>query len=109
MTKKYQKNNTVRDDLVKFPDKQGNGYLRYSVIVNKNGKLVRYSLTYINFNLYAQDNGRVLGYDNCHGHHHKHYMGEEEEIEFISFEDIQNQFEREWEALHEKAKKRKKY
>jgi hypothetical protein len=51
------------------------------------------------------DNCRVIGYDNCHGYHHRHYMGKEENIEFTSYEDIQNQFEIAWRELHEKAKK----
>lgn len=75
--------------------------------IDKKGKLVRYSFAYINFHLCVTDNGRVLGYDNCHGYHHKHYMGKEEEIKFFNLEDIQDRFEAEWEALHEKLKKQK--
>jgi hypothetical protein len=55
--------------------------------------------------LCAVDNFRVIGYDNCHGYHHRHYMGKEENIEFTSYEDIENQFEIAWRKLHEKAKK----
>jgi hypothetical protein len=93
------------DDTVKLPNKQGNGILKYSVGVDNEGKIVRYSLAYINPRLCAVDNCRVIGYDNCHGYHHRHYMGKEENIEFTSYEDIQNQFEIAWRELHEKAKK----
>jgi len=93
------------DDTVKLPNKQGNGILKYSVGVDNKGKIFRYSLAYINPRLCAVDNCRVIGYDNCHGYHHRHYMGKEENIEFTSYEDIQNQFEIAWRELHEKAKK----
>ena len=99
---KYTK---VVDDTVKLPEKQGNGILKYSVSTAKYGKIARYSFTYINFNIYTGDNGRVLGYDNCHGRHHRHFMGKEYDIDFNKFDDIQDHFEREWEALHEKVKK----
>ena len=36
--------------------------------------------------LWALDNGRVLGYDNNHGHHHRHFMGQVEAVEFESYE-----------------------
>lgn len=105
-TKAYIK---AKDDMVKLPAKQGNGVLKYSVSIDSKGKMVRYSFAYINFHVCAKDNGRVLGYDNCHGYHHKHYMGKEERVDFISLEDIQDRFEREWEELHEKVKKQKSH
>lgn len=95
------------NDTVKLPDKDGNGILKYSVSIDSKGKMVRYSFTYINFHLCAADNGRVLGYDNCHGYHHRHFMGNEEKIEFFNLEGIQDRFEAEWEKLHEKVKKQK--
>lgn len=103
--KKISKYIKIIDDTVKLPEKKGNGILKYSASIDKKGKVMRYSFAYINFNIYSGDNGRVLGYDNCHGYHHRHYMGKESDIEFLSFEEIQNQFEREWEILHEKIKK----
>lgn len=107
--KKTLKYTKIIDETVKLPEKKGNGILKYSVNVDKKGKIARYSFAYINFNIYTGDNGRVLGYDNCHGHHHRHYMGKEHDIEFSSFEDIQYQFEKEWEVLHEKVKKQKNH
>lgn len=36
-------------------------------------EVVRYSLAYINPRLCVVDNGRVLGYDNSHDYHHRHF------------------------------------
>jgi hypothetical protein len=32
-------------------------------------------LAYINHSTFYKDNGRVVGYDNSHHVHHRHYMG----------------------------------
>lgn len=106
--KSSKKHIKLVDDTVKLPEKQGNGILKFSISKDKKGKIARYSFAYINFNIYTGDNGRVLGYDNCHGHHHRHFMGETHSVDFFNFEDIQNRFENEWGALHEKVKKQKK-
>lgn len=45
------------------------------------------------------DNGRVVGYDNRHGYHHRHCFGKVEAIEFTSYDDIEQRFERDWLAL----------
>jgi hypothetical protein len=37
--------------------------------------VTRYNLAYINHATCHVDNGRVLGFDNAHELHHKHYMG----------------------------------
>ena len=95
------------DDTAKLPVKQGNGILKYSVRTDAKGTLTRYSFAYINFHIYTGDNGRVLGYDNCHGRHHRHFMGKEYDVDFSNLEHIQDRFEKEWEALHEKVKKQK--
>ena len=58
--------------------KSGGGIFQYEVWgYQEKGKTIvtRYNLAYINPTIYAGDNGRVLGYDNAHGHHHRHYMG----------------------------------
>lgn len=73
--------------------------LRREVWVGADGNVTRYNLTYINFLLYAKDNGRVLGYDNAHGSHHKHLMGTVTPVSFTSFEEIENRFQTEWEAI----------
>lgn len=47
----------------------------------------------------------MLGYDNAHGYHHRHYMGKVEPIKFHNFHELENEFQREFEVLSEKAKK----
>ena len=57
------------------------GYLQKGVTV-----VTRYNLAYINHSIYQMDNGRVLGFDNAHDYHHRHYMGDVQTVEFISYE-----------------------
>lgn len=70
--------------------------LRREVWVDHHGVVTRYNLAYINHSLFGGDNGRVLGYDNQHGCHHRHFRGETETCEFVSFENLEERFEREW-------------
>jgi hypothetical protein len=42
--------------------------------------------------LWALDNGRVLGYDNNHGHHHRHFMGRIESVLFVDNESLAARF-----------------
>jgi hypothetical protein len=55
--------------------------------------------------IFNGDNGRILGYDNEHWYHHRHYTGKVEKVEFSSFEEIQTRFEAEWREIHEKYQK----
>ena len=41
----------------------------------------RYNLAYINHRISHADNGRVIGYDNHHGRHHRHDRGRIESVE----------------------------
>jgi hypothetical protein len=59
------------------------------------GNVTRYSLAYIDPELFHGDNGRVLGYDNARGHHHKHLFGEETEYRFTTYTALVRRFERE--------------
>jgi hypothetical protein len=79
--------------------KRGNGMLRREVWVDERGKITRYNLAYINAQLFSGDNGRVIGFDNAHGYHHRHYYGEVEAVGFTSYEDTEMLFEKEWLAL----------
>ena len=83
--------------------KSGGGFLSYEVrgYAVKGGAAVvtRYNLAYINHAIHRGDNGRVLGFDNSHGYHHRHYMGKVESVEFESFEATQERFQREWLAI----------
>lgn len=89
----------IHDESHKISDKRGNGTLRREVCADRKGKVTRYNLAYINHNLHAGDNGRVVGYDNAHNYHHRHYFGVVEPIAFVSFEDVEERFERDWIAL----------
>jgi len=62
-------------------------------------RLVKYSLAYINPRICAVDNGRVLGYDNTHQYHHRHFRGKTEEIEFSNYAALLARFERELHQL----------
>jgi len=91
------------DESHKISDKHGNGKLRREIWVDSKTKQVtRYNLAYINHQIFAGDNGRVVGYDNAHDGHHRHYLGQVKPITFTSFEDIETQFEKDWTALKDK-------
>ena len=62
-------------------------------------RVARYSIAYINPKLYGGDNGRVLGYDNAHGVHHRHFMGKVSTLEFKSYEELVARFEDELREL----------
>lgn len=58
--------------------------------------MVKYSIAYINHLLFAGDNGRVLGYDNAHNYHHKHYFGDIMPVtDFVNYQDLIERFEEE--------------
>lgn len=95
------------DETINITKSKGNGTLKFLADIDSDGKLGRYSLTYININICNEDNGRVLGYDNDHGYHHRHYIGKIEKINFTNFDDIKKRFEAEWRELHEKHQESK--
>lgn len=82
--------------------KKGNGIMRREVWVDDKGTVTRYNLAYINNRLFNDDNGRILGFDNAHGYHHRHYYGQVETVNFICFEETEILFEKEWLALRSK-------
>ena len=85
------------DESHRISAKRGNGILRREIWVDEgSGKVTRYNLAYINHKIFAGDNGRVIGYDNAHDGHHRHYFGEVKPVEFTSFENIEDQFENDW-------------
>jgi hypothetical protein len=92
-------NRKIIDEIHKIPDRRGNGQLRREIWVDERGRVVRYNLAFINHHLFQGDNGRVLGYDNQHGYHHRHYFGAVEAVTFESFEQIEERFEADWLAL----------
>lgn len=92
----------VEDHRQSLPKRDGNGLLVRRIWVNPEDKneVIKYSLVYINDNITTKDNGRVLGYDNNHGRHHKHKMGKESLIDFSTFDELEAQFQTEFEEIH---------
>ena len=86
----------ICDDRYAVPRKHGGGEVRREIWVDAQGEVSRYNLAYINHQLYQGDNGRVVGYDNAHGFHHRHYFGRVTPVEFTSFEEIEARFQQDW-------------
>ena len=89
-----------------IPARRGGGTLKFAWygFVDKTGRQVitRYSLAWINPILFVGDNGRVLGFDNAHGFHHRHFMGVVEAVEYSNFEATFDRFVSEWQTLVQK-------
>jgi hypothetical protein len=79
------------------------GIVREEVWVNSKNKVVKYNLAYINFRLCQSDNGRVLGYDNAHGHHERHFMGAKVASAFTTYIDKSAGFYAEVNKLKEES------
>ena len=104
------KETLLEQERFELKPKSGGGLLSYEVWgYQQNGVTVvtRYNLAYINHSIYQGDNGRVLGFDNAHGHHHRHCMGEVQAVEFTSYEAILERFQNEWTQIV-KSKRGKK-
>jgi hypothetical protein len=87
------------------------GMLRFEVwgylLSGGHQQVTRYSKAYINPAICQRDNGRVLGYDNAHDGHHRHYVGTVEQVDFVSYEDTADRFTAEWQdivAKHSRSK-----
>jgi hypothetical protein len=59
------------------------------------GNVVACSLAYINLKQCPLDNGRVLGHDDSHGYHHRHFMGRVQAVEFSTCAALAERFIRE--------------
>ncbi len=106
MTKKSQKT-TYRKEDRHYLDKKHGILIQRIIVTDIQGKIEHYSLAYIDPTISTQDNGRILGYDNSHNYHHKHWFGTVEAIEFSSFEHLETKFEEEfWEIYHEHHSKK---
>ncbi len=97
--RKQPKETLLEQERYELKQKSGGGVLRYEVWgYVENGKTIvtRYNMAYINHAVCSKDNGRVLGYDNAHGYHHRHYMGSVEACDCVSHEDTVKRFQAEW-------------
>jgi hypothetical protein len=74
MTKRkpYKK---IINEVYSISTKKGGGLIKIEVWENDLNEVVKYSFAYINPMWFTGDNGRVLGDDNAHNFHHKHYYG----------------------------------
>lgn len=85
--------------------------IREEVVQDGKGRIVTYKLAFIHYGIWQKDNGRVLGYDNAHGYHHRHFLGKVERVEFTSYESILARFLNEVETLrreHEQNRQARK-
>jgi hypothetical protein len=99
---KQPKESLLEQERYELKQKSGGGVLRFEVWGHvENGKTVvtRYNIAYINHAICRKDNGRVLGYDNAHGYHHRHYMGDVEPVDYVSYEDTSERFQKEWSEI----------
>ena len=78
----------VIDDLTRVRCTSSMGTIREEVWQDDTGEVAKYNLAFINPILQRDDNGRVLGYDNAHGRHERHFKGEVEEIRFPGYEAV---------------------
>ncbi len=96
---KTPKETLLEQERFELKPKSGGGLLSYEVWgYQERGKTIvtRYNLAYINHAVYRGDSGRVLGFDNAHGYHHRHFMGKVEAVAFETFESTQERFQQEW-------------
>ena len=73
------------DYVTRFRCAGGIGILREEVWVNSKNEVVKYNLAFLLPHRFAKDNGRILGYDNAHGIHERHYKGNVEEVPFRNY------------------------
>jgi uncharacterized protein YfaT (DUF1175 family) len=82
----------VIDEQFIVPYKEGDGIIKFEAWEYEN-KIVKYNMAYINKSVFPNDNGRVIGYDNSHNFHHKHYFGEIIELDdFVNYQELVKRF-----------------
>ena len=87
--KKYIK---VIDEKFIVSSAKGGGLIKFEAWEYKK-KIVKYNMAYINPNIFPNDNGRVVGYDNSHDYHHKHYFGDIYELDdFVDYQELVERF-----------------
>lgn len=82
----------VVDEISPVRCAMGRGLIREEVWQDENGEVARYNLAFINHFLTQEDNGRVLGYDNSHGYHHRHFKGMTEPFEYATYDALMARF-----------------
>lgn len=89
----------ITDYETRFRCAGGLGILREEVWVDAKGRVALYNLAFLLPHLVKLDNGRVLGFDNAHGVHERHYLGQVHPVEFDGFPAIAERFYREAEKI----------
>ena len=89
------------DETTRVRCRSGMGIIREEVWMGQDGRIEKYNLAFINHRLCHKDNGRVLGYDNAHGEHERHFKGAVGRYEFTSYEALVELFIEEVRALRE--------
>ncbi len=89
----------VADDIFMVPWDQGNGQLRREAWIDSHGKVARYCLAYINPEVFAGDDGRVLRYDFEVGGFRCHVEGRETSVDSSSLEELEDIFDIKWNNL----------
>jgi hypothetical protein len=85
----------VVDEISPVRCAAGRGLIREEVWQDEDGEVARYNLAFINHFLMQGDNGRVLGYDNGHGYHHRHFKGVTEPFDYRNYIAVFDRFVRE--------------
>ena len=85
----------VIDDETRFRCGDGVGILREEVWVNEKVEVVKYNLAFLLPHLARADNGRILGYDNAHGIHERHFKGEVKPVSYKGYAATSKRFHRE--------------
>ena len=92
----------VVDETIVLKRPRRGGRLKEEVWQTRAGEITKYSLAYINRLVCQVDNGRVLGYDNSHDYHHRHFMGSVKAIEFKDYASLAARFREEVQELWRK-------
>jgi hypothetical protein len=71
----------------------GPGVIREEVWEDESGAVARYNLAFINHFMTAVDHGRVLGYDNAHGEHERHFYGTVAQSDYVNYEALLARFQ----------------
>ena len=94
----------VVDETTAVRCAKGRGLIREEVWQNESGEVVRYNLAFVCHQLCTVDSGRVLGYDNQHDHHHRHFMGHAEPFQYAGYDVLMDRFLAEVEVLRKETR-----
>ena len=89
----------VVDETTQVRCATGRGAIREEVWQDAAGEVARYNLAFICHTLCTEDNGRVPGYDNQHGHHHCHFKGNVQPFQYTRYDRLLDKFLAEVEVL----------